>query len=148
MPLRAISRIDGKLVSAHAMSAFRGSRSKTPSIPNLGARRTLRALYLPERDPNIHRIGGCVGSRASLEVLVKRKISYPWRDSNPRPSSPYFDRANPASCPHSTSIFIALPLEQTARCLTNWVSWRSMCPTNNGMLSAVYRWEPKGMSIV
>jgi len=26
--------------------------------------------------------------------------------------------------------------------------WRSMCRINKSMLSAVYRWEPKGMSIL
>jgi hypothetical protein len=107
------------------MTAFRGSRSKAPSIPNLGARRTLRPLSLPERNPSIHRIGGCVRSSASLEVLVKRKVYYPWRDSNPGSSSPYFDWANPAPCPHNTSIFIALPLKQDE--LTNWVSCGGQC---------------------
>ena len=126
MPLRAISRTEGKLVSVHAMTAFRWSRSKTPSIPNLGARRTLQPL--PEKNPSIHCIGGCVRSRASLEVLVKRKISYLWRDSNPRSSSPYFEWAIlPAACPHSTSIFIELPLKQAARYLTNWVSCEGQC---------------------
>jgi hypothetical protein len=102
--VRAISRTEDKLVSVHTMTAFSGSTSKAPPIPNFGAKRTLRPLYLPERNLIIHCIGGCVGFRAILEVFVRRKISYPWQDSNPVSSSPYFDRANPAPCPHSTNI--------------------------------------------
>jgi hypothetical protein len=34
-------------------------------------------------DPVINWIGGWVGSRAGLEAVVRRKISSPYRDSNP-----------------------------------------------------------------
>jgi hypothetical protein len=39
---------------------------------------------LKERAPGTHWIGGWVGPRAVLEVVVKRKISSPRRESNPR----------------------------------------------------------------
>jgi hypothetical protein len=37
-----------------------------------------------ERDPGAHWIGGCVGHRAGLDAVVKRKIPSPRRESNPR----------------------------------------------------------------
>jgi hypothetical protein len=37
-----------------------------------------------ERDPGTHWIGGWVGPRAVLDAVVKRKISSPRRESNPR----------------------------------------------------------------
>jgi hypothetical protein len=41
-----------------------------------------------ERAPGTHWIGGWVGPRAVLDVVVKRKIPSPCRESNPRSSSP------------------------------------------------------------
>jgi hypothetical protein len=41
-----------------------------------------------ERAPGTHWIGSWVGPRADLDVVVKRKIPNPCRDSNPRSSSP------------------------------------------------------------
>jgi hypothetical protein len=37
-----------------------------------------------ERAPGTHWIGGCVGPRAVLDAVVKRKIPSPLRESNPR----------------------------------------------------------------
>jgi hypothetical protein len=37
-----------------------------------------------ERDPGTHWIGGCVGSRAVLDEVVKRKIPSHGQESNPR----------------------------------------------------------------
>jgi hypothetical protein len=39
---------------------------------------------LKERAPGTHWIGGCVGPRAVLDMVVKRKIPSPRRESNPR----------------------------------------------------------------
>jgi hypothetical protein len=54
----------------------------------------------PGKDPGIYWIGDWVGSRTGLDVLEKRRISCPCRDSNPGPSSPYpshyTDWASPA----------------------------------------------------
>jgi hypothetical protein len=41
-----------------------------------------------ERDPGTQWIEGWVGPRADLDVVVKRKIPIPCRDSKPRSSSP------------------------------------------------------------
>ena len=40
------------------------------------------------KNPGQHWMGGWVGLRAGLIVLGKRKISYPYHDSNPGQSSP------------------------------------------------------------
>jgi hypothetical protein len=47
---------------------------------------TSQPLYLRERAPGTHWIGGWVGPRAGLNVMVKRKIPSPTtqRESNPR----------------------------------------------------------------
>jgi hypothetical protein len=37
-----------------------------------------------EKAPDTHRIGGCVGPRAVLDAMLKRKIPSPCRESNPR----------------------------------------------------------------
>jgi hypothetical protein len=37
-----------------------------------------------ERAPGTHWIGGCVGPRAVLDAVVKRKIPSPYRESNRR----------------------------------------------------------------
>jgi hypothetical protein len=41
-------------------------------------------LYAQEKTPGTHWIGGWVGPRALLDVVVKRKISGPRQESNPR----------------------------------------------------------------
>jgi hypothetical protein len=41
--------------------------------------------FIPwERAPGTHQIGGWVGPRAILDVVVKRKIPSPCQESNPR----------------------------------------------------------------
>jgi len=40
------------------------------------------------RAPDNNWIGGWVGRRADLDSMVKRKIPSPYRESNPRLSSP------------------------------------------------------------
>jgi hypothetical protein len=45
---------------------------------------TRRPLYLRERAPGTHWIGGWVGPRSVLDAVVKRKIPNPFRESNPR----------------------------------------------------------------
>jgi hypothetical protein len=45
---------------------------------------TPRSLYSREKAPGNHWIGGCVGSRAVLDAMVKRKIPIPRRELNPR----------------------------------------------------------------
>jgi hypothetical protein len=52
-------------------------------------------LFTPrERTPGIHWIGGWVGPRAGLDVIVKRKICSPCRDSNPPNIQPVAQRYN------------------------------------------------------
>jgi hypothetical protein len=41
------------------------------------------ALYPREMTPDIHCVEGGVGPRAGLDVMEKRKISHPYRESNP-----------------------------------------------------------------
>jgi hypothetical protein len=53
-----------------------------------------------EGTPGTHWIGDWVGPRACLDVVVKRKIPSPCRDSNPRSSSP-LPSATPMSYPGS-----------------------------------------------
>jgi hypothetical protein len=58
-------------------------------------------LFIPgERAPSTHWIGGWVGPEAGLDVVPKKKISFPCRDSNPgraaRRPSEYTDRATSA----------------------------------------------------
>ena len=48
------------------------------------------AALPPRKNSNVHLIGGWVGLTAGLEDLENRNISCPWRDSNPGPSSPWF----------------------------------------------------------
>jgi hypothetical protein len=43
----------------------------------------------PGKNPDKYRIECWVETRAGLDVLEKKQISCPCRDSNPRPSSPY-----------------------------------------------------------
>jgi hypothetical protein len=48
------------------------------------------SLTLPQgRTPLTIKTGGCIGPRASLDDLEKRKISCLCQDSNPKSSSPY-----------------------------------------------------------
>jgi hypothetical protein len=45
--------------------------------------------FIPrERAPGTHWIGGWLGPRAGLDVVVRRKVPSPYRESNLRLSSP------------------------------------------------------------
>jgi hypothetical protein len=90
---------EGKVVPVlqtehHDLKAYWGSGGIDPRILDLGTRRgwvvnfTPLPLYPEERAPDTHSIGDWVGSRAGLDVVVKRKIPSPRRDSDPRSSSP------------------------------------------------------------
>jgi hypothetical protein len=48
-----------------------------------GQLHTQAALPPGERTPGIHCIGGWVGPRAGLDVVVKRKITSPFWELNP-----------------------------------------------------------------
>jgi len=82
----------------HCTSPFQhheGGRGIAQRILHLGVRwvaaitpRPLEHRLLPENNPGTHWRWGWVGLRASLDVLERRKISFPCRDSNPGPSSP------------------------------------------------------------
>jgi hypothetical protein len=51
--------------------------------------------FIPkEIAPDTHWIGGWVGPRAALDAVVKRKITKPCRDSNPRTIQPVAQRYN------------------------------------------------------
>jgi hypothetical protein len=46
------------------------------------------AAFPPEETaPSIHCVGGWVGTRASLDVMEKIKLSFPYRKSNPDSSA-------------------------------------------------------------
>jgi len=53
-----------------------------------GQLHTLADLPLGKEPPDTHWIGGWVGPRAGLDVMVKRKISNPCQASNTCSSSP------------------------------------------------------------
>jgi hypothetical protein len=44
--------------------------------------------FIPVKEPGTNWIGGWVGPRADLDVLEKRKISFPYRHSKSEPYSP------------------------------------------------------------
>jgi hypothetical protein len=62
-----------------------GEWGVAPRILDLGTRWRWLVSFTPrERAPGTHWIGGCVGPRASLDAVVKRKFSIPRRQSNTR----------------------------------------------------------------
>jgi hypothetical protein len=75
------------LIEHHAMEAYWGSGGIAPLI-DLGTgwgwvvSFTPRPLYLRERAPGTHWIGGWVGPRTVLDAVVKRKIPSPRLESN------------------------------------------------------------------
>jgi hypothetical protein len=80
------------LTEHHAMKAYCGSGSIAEPI--LSTRHEMWSASRPGRftpwgrSPFTHWIGGWVGPRAGLDMIVKRKIPSPCWDSNPRSSSP------------------------------------------------------------
>ena len=72
---------NGEVVPAHAMLAYRGSRSIAPFFVTVGARWgwvvniTTRPHYFRVKNPDAHWIRGWVGSRTRLDDLEKRRIS-------------------------------------------------------------------------
>jgi len=82
------------------MKAYRGSGGISPFILNLGTTWRCVVNFKPRPFyPSTHSTGVWVGKCAGLDVLEKRKISCPCRDSNPQPSNPQsshcIDYANP-----------------------------------------------------
>jgi hypothetical protein len=71
-----------------------GSGGIAPRVLHLGTRWgwvvsfTSRLLTTRKSAAGTHWIGGWVGPRADLYTVVKRKISSPWRESDPQSSSP------------------------------------------------------------
>jgi len=71
------------------MKAYRGSEALTPLILNLGAgwrwvvEVTIRPPPFPPSNPGTQWIGGWVSHRKTLNIFDKRKISCPFKDSNP-----------------------------------------------------------------
>jgi hypothetical protein len=71
------------------MKANRGSRGIAPLILNFSARwswvvnNTPRPFYTPEKNTGLQRIGGWVGTWASLDILEKKKVCCFCWDSNP-----------------------------------------------------------------
>jgi hypothetical protein len=63
------------------------------------------------------------GPRVRLDVLQKRKISYPYRDSNPGPSSPY--------CSYHTDYAISVPIRHIYICtyLLHCYNFADVCCT-------------------
>jgi hypothetical protein len=92
--LKMFSDVKGKTVPFHGMKACKGRRRIAPLITNLAtAWRSEVELHdsadsPPGKNPGMHSLEGWVGPAAGLEVLEKREISYPYRDSSPGPPSP------------------------------------------------------------
>jgi hypothetical protein len=70
------------------MKAYRRNRGTAPLILNLVIRWKCMVIITPL--PLYHRLRVCgwMSPIARLEDLEKRKVSFPWRDSNPGSSSP------------------------------------------------------------
>jgi hypothetical protein len=78
------------LTKHRAMKTYWGSGGIAPRILDLGTRwrwwsASRPGRFIPrKRAPGTHWIGGWVGPRTVLDVVVKRKIPSPHRESNPR----------------------------------------------------------------
>jgi hypothetical protein len=94
-------KVSCALTEHHDMKAYWGSGgSSTHSMTSAldgGERSASRPgrFTLKERAPGTHWIGGWVGPRAVLDVVVKRKIPSPHRESKPRTSIITFETMNP-----------------------------------------------------
>jgi hypothetical protein len=85
--------VSGKSRPRARYEDMEGEKDMAPLILTLGTRSRwseLRSSHLSpgQISPVTHDTAGYVGPRAGLEVLYNRKISSPYRDSNP-------DRPNP-----------------------------------------------------
>jgi hypothetical protein len=82
------------LTEHHAMKAYYwGSGGIAPCILDLSTRWSMVSftpwpLYPREIASGAHWIGGWMGSRASLDAVVRRKLPSPSQDSNLQSSSP------------------------------------------------------------
>jgi hypothetical protein len=80
----------------HAIKAYWGSGGIFQCMLDIGTRRNgqlhISAANPRERAPGIHCIGGWVGPRAGLDAVVRRKISSPYRNSNPPIMQPVAQR--------------------------------------------------------
>jgi hypothetical protein len=86
-------KANGK-VPLHPKKTYKGSRSIAPLICNLGVvwrsvvKIMQQPLYLQEITAGTHRIRRRVGTRARMDVLKKRKISFPRPEFEPRTIQP------------------------------------------------------------
>jgi hypothetical protein len=63
---------------------YSSTQSLTLALDGIGQLHAQAALHPRERTPGTHWIGGCVGPRAFLNAVVKKKIPSPLREWNPR----------------------------------------------------------------
>jgi hypothetical protein len=54
----------------------------TLALNGVSGKRHFPPLYPGEGAPSTHRIGGSVGPRGNLDIIEKRKVSFPCRVSN------------------------------------------------------------------
>jgi len=93
-------KVNVKVLPVQGMQAYGewGCWGASPLILNLGTgcrlvvNITTRLLYPPLKNTGTQWIRGWVGSRAVLDVLEKREISCPLRDTNPEPTNPSLPR--------------------------------------------------------
>jgi hypothetical protein len=82
------TKLSLRLSKCHTMNTYCGSEGIAPRIINLGDRWkwevsfTSRLLYPRRKEPpDAHWIGSCVGPRAGMNTVEKRRILSPCRDS-------------------------------------------------------------------
>jgi hypothetical protein len=68
------------------MTGCRGVEVKLHTM--FGSKRRRMVSCIPGKEPSTHCIEGCVGSRAGLDVLEQKKITYIGRESKNRNESP------------------------------------------------------------
>jgi len=86
------ARGKSKIVRVHAVKVSRGSRGRAPFFHNFGTStevcgQRLTPAALPPGNNLLNRKLGVPQSRSGL--FEKKKVSCPYWDLNPRPSSPY-----------------------------------------------------------